>query len=173
MSFLCRSGTLIALSLFGQTVAASSLCTASEKTYFACALSSGKIVSLCAARTKTVTATPALQYRFGRPGKIELRYPVKPSASEGQPFALTHYFRYQTDHYEVSFSSKDTRYVVFDRYEEGTRTAGVSMTLANGEEKEIACKGRPSVTRLAQLKDKLPCDRESALSLGSCEKPSK
>lgn len=54
-----------------------------------------------------------LQYRFGRPGKIELEYPEKHENSL-EKFRFSHYFRYQVDYTEVKFTIGSYEYAVFD-----------------------------------------------------------
>jgi hypothetical protein len=136
------------------------LCLASETTYFSCAVARGRWIGLCG------VAPAALQYRYGKPSAIELRYPE--AASEGvRRMRYAHYFRYQTDRVELSFEHDGARYALFDNEEEGKRHAGVSVTTSGGQEQEIACRGRVT-SRLAELETVVPCDADSALNMGSC-----
>ncbi len=69
---------------------ASSLCSKSETTYFACTIKGGKVVSLCGKVFETDKRGDRvdvdkqwLQYRFGAPGAIELAYPRSKANSVG------------------------------------------------------------------------------------------
>lgn len=74
---------IVMLGLSLSAMAADSLCKKGETEYFSCAFGSGKMVSLCGnaylkeehAGVWSEPDHPWLQYRFGRPGKIELAYP--------------------------------------------------------------------------------------------------
>jgi hypothetical protein len=123
-----------------------SLCSMSEKVIFSCAVKTGgKTVSLCA--SKDVTADRGyIQYRFGRPAKIELEYPASKEGSQKQ-FRYSHYFRAQVDLTEVSFSSGDFNYTVFDSYNGEEKPAiseeGVTVTpTAGGKDITLNCRGR-------------------------------
>ena len=52
---------------------APSLCQKGEDNYFSCKAHNGKIISLCG--QVSTDDYPWLQYRYGRPGAIELAYP--------------------------------------------------------------------------------------------------
>lgn len=102
---------------------AGGLCNASEATYFACDTRQKKSIAIC--------GTPSsLQYRFGRPGAVELRFPQ--DAAQGPTKLLyAHHFRAGADRTEVSFSSGSTTYAVFDYADEGKRRAGVRVEAGN------------------------------------------
>jgi hypothetical protein len=140
--------------------APSAPCAASETTYFSCPVTRGRSVALCGAADQSV------RYRFGRPGAIELQYPQEASGSAGQMF-YAHYSRYQTDRFEVRFNNQGTEYVVFDYHEDGRHRAGVRVTGADAKEREVICTGRIA-SRIGELKDRLPCDADSALNGGAC-----
>lgn len=108
-----------------------------------------------------------MQYRFGAPAKIELRYP--PDASQGpQQFLFAQYTRYQVDRIALHFRHEGTGYEIFDEREDGKRSAGVRVSKASdGRETALPCRG-PVTSRLGALKPLLRCDAESALQGGAC-----
>ena len=135
-------------------------CGTQETTYFSCDTAKHKTISLCG-------ATPsALQYRYGKPAQVELQFPDKPSDGVNQ-LRYAHYSRFQTDRSEVTFSRGGVDYAVFDYTEQGKRTAGVHITLADGSEHEVPCAG-PIEGRLSTLAKSLRCDADNALNGGNC-----
>lgn len=131
------------------------LCQASEVIWFSCRVGPGKIASLCA-------SPGTLQYRFGTPQRVELRYPAV--ASEGHTaFRWAHHDRFQAERTEVTFSNHGVGYTLFDYSEARRREAGVEV----GSGRRLRCTDAPQGS-LARLKDKLPCDEDSALNLGQC-----
>lgn len=136
------------------------LCTSAETTYFACPTTAGRVIALCGAGGRS------LQYRFGRPDRIELRYPPTAGDSASR-FRHAQYARHQVERVEVAFSNEGVDYAVFDYTEGRKRRAGVRVTGTSGKEHELAC-ARPAQSRLAELKGVVPCDTDSALNGGSC-----
>lgn len=108
----------------------------------------------------------ALQYRYGKSGKVELAYPDD-AAQGARQFAVAHYSRYQTERVEVGFSHGDADYTLFDYTENGQRSAGVQVATAAGKSAEIRCVGDIDGT-LAPLVKSLRCDTDSALNGGQC-----
>ena len=140
---------------------AASLCEPGEAVQFSCPMGRGRTLSVCG------QPPAALQYRFGAPGKIELRYPA--DAAQGpQQFLFAQYMRYQVDRIALSFSNEGTDYEVFDEREDGKRSAGVRVTKAGGgRETALPCRG-PVTSRLGALKPLLRCNADSALQGGTC-----
>jgi hypothetical protein len=135
-------------------------CLAKETTYFSCDTARHKAISLCG-------ATPsALQYRYGKPSQVELVFPDKPSDGINQ-LRYAHYARFQTDRSEVTFSRGGVDYAVFDYTEQGKRSAGVHVTMADGTEHEVLCTG-PIEGHLSTLGKTLRCDADNALNGGNC-----
>ena len=72
---------------------AQSLCARGEVDYFSCPVTGGKILSICSNLAEVDTSEPGhwVQYRFGRPSKVELAYPREKTESlsrfEGHVFA--------------------------------------------------------------------------------------
>ena len=157
------AGALLVALPTAQAAAAStgSLCEPGEAVQFSCPMGRGRIVSVCG------QPPAALQYRFGRPGRIELSYP--PDAAQGpQLFLFTQYMRYQVDRLALHFTNEDTEYEVFDEHEDGKRSAGVRVSRVGGRgETALPCRG-PVTSRLGALKPWLRCDADSALQGGSC-----
>jgi hypothetical protein len=146
------------------------LCEAGERVYFSCVTESrGRVVSLCGSETLTEAAS-YLQYRFGRPGAIELEFPSTREGSIGR-FRYSHYVRPLVDRQDVSFDTGGHRYAVLHHYEAETQPeevyAGVEVSKQAGgaASRDLPCKA--SVTsELIALEDVVPCDPANAL--GSC-----
>jgi hypothetical protein len=127
------------------SVQVTSLCTKGEKIVFSCPLKrSTKIVSLCSSTTFTKTQG-YLQYRFGVPGKVELEYPKNRVGSQ-KAFHYSHYFRYQVDLTDISFSLDGNTYTVFHQFngEEKPKISEFGLTVAPPNKKEVqySCRGR-------------------------------
>lgn len=138
---------------------AQSLCAKDETTYFSCPASHGRSINLCGKPAQT------LQYRFGKPGRVELAFPAQPEEG-ADAFRYAHYSRFQVDRFELRFDNAGTEYVLFDYTESGRREAGVGVTQA-GKEVSVSCR-MPIRSRLGELEGKLKCDTDSALTGGAC-----
>jgi hypothetical protein len=154
-----------------RAIARTSLCSADETVYFNCAVKNGeKVVSLCG--TKGLSRNEGyLQYRFGRPGHIDLEYP-KAREDTRRAFFYAHYFRALVDLSEISFTIDKYRYSIFDHVDSESkpskREAGVQVTTADdGSTTTLVCRGAPT-SRLAALANVLPCDKESGLNISGC-----
>jgi hypothetical protein len=142
------------------TGAARGLCAEKDTVYFSCKTGKQRWIALCGNVPET------LQYRFGREGNVEFKFPQ--DASEGRKsFLFADYARYQTNRTEVRFSNGGIDYVIFSYMEDGDSQAGVRVTTLDGKEHEFDCAGRV-VDRLDELKAVLPCDSDSALTGGNC-----
>jgi hypothetical protein len=140
---------------------AASRCEPGEAVQLSCPIGRGRTLSVCG------QPPAALQYRFGKPGQIELRYPA--DAAQGpQLFLFTQYMRYQVDRIALHFTNEGTDYEVFDEHEDGKRSAGVRVSKGgDGRETALPCRG-PVTSRLGALKPLLRCDADSARQGGSC-----
>jgi hypothetical protein len=138
---------------------AQSLCAKDETTYFSCPASNGRSINLCGKSAQT------LQYRFGKPGRVELAFPARPEDG-ADAFRYAHYSRSQVDRFELRFDNAGAEYVLFDYTESGQREAGVGVT-QGGKEISVSCR-RPVRSRLGELEGKLKCDTDSALTGGAC-----
>jgi hypothetical protein len=119
-----------------------SLCAGTEHIIFSCRTRSAKstarkIVSLCAS-TDLTRERGYLQYRYGRPGEIELEFPSSRTGTQ-QMFQYSHYLRYQVDLTEIKFQIDGYEYQIFDTY--------------NGEEKPAIAERGVSVTAAGKTKD--------------------
>ncbi|HEU4767880.1 MAG TPA: hypothetical protein VFS77_10910 [Pyrinomonadaceae bacterium] len=122
-----------------------SLCSADEKIIFNCLIKeNAKTVSLCSSRELT-KERGYLQYRFGRPGKVELEFPKSREQTQ-KAFKYSHYFRAQVDLTEISFTSAGYQYSIVDDYNGEERPArsvqGVTVTTPEGKEVTLTCRGR-------------------------------
>jgi hypothetical protein len=153
-------------------VAAASLCDAAEQVLFDCAIrGSTKRVSLCGSQPLSRDAG-YLQYRFGRPGRVELAFPQVRSGSL-QQFRWAHYLRPRVDRTEIGFENGGYRYSLYDDYQGDVkpirRERGIAVT-GPGEPStstDLVCVG-PVTSKLGSLASVVPCDADSALNLGSC-----
>ena len=150
---------LAAASAQAHPARAQALCATDESTYFSCASSNGRAINLCGKPAQT------LQYRFGKPGRVELAYPAQPQDSLNA-FWYAHYARAQTERIEIRFDNAGTEYVLFDYTEDGRRQAGVRVT-RESKESNVVCRG-PIRSRLSELQGKLKCDTDNALAAGTC-----
>lgn len=128
----------ITSSVGAETLAAKSHCGKTERVIFSCPLRrSSKVLSLCSSAKLTKTEG-YIQYRFGKPGRVELEYPKQRARSQ-DAFSYNHYFRAQVDLTEISFSVDGYSYTVFDSY--------------NGEEKPAISEAGVTVTPPAGARD--------------------
>ena len=140
--------------------APASLCAAEETAYFECAMASGKLLAVCGA------LPGRLQYRFGRPGAVELAHPA--AAEEGpKTLLIARYHRYQTDRIALRFEREGVSYSVFDDQEDGRRRGGVEVKTVDARVRELVCTGAVT-SRLSELVGVVACDRDSALAGGRC-----
>ena len=145
---------------------ATSLCKPHEQVIFACRVKSNKLVSLCAHNLGRAQAS--LQYRFGRPGQIELQHPQQIAGSL-QAFRHGSYSRYRVQHHTVGFERRGVHYTVYD-YDDGDVTPGTPESHERGVEvsqdgQELAtlrCTGRVR-SELHLLQDLLPCDTDRSM----------
>jgi hypothetical protein len=133
-------------------------CTQDETPVFSCTMRNKKILSLCSTDNNKF-----LTYRYGKSGQIEFTYPSEKTASD-KIFSYSHYFRYRTDYFILSFTNQDHRYAVFRYYsDDGSSNdepvmAGVSVTnLVSEKEYTNRCKTIESDS-ISILRDYIPCD---------------
>jgi hypothetical protein len=133
---------------------------------FQCDTASGKQIALCGSYDAAGELS-GLQYRYGRGPQPELVYPAQLKDSLAK-FKSNHYFRYQTDYSQISFTSGSYAYSVYSNYDgEGSpanpRTAGVTVvSQAGAPVADIACKAIRKDT-LQALTGKVACDADQAL----------
>src|SRR6185503_12634451 len=123
-----------------------SLCESTEKVVFSCTITkASKIVSLCSSKELTKDRG-YLQYRFGLPEKIELEFPKQREQTQSA-FKYSHYFRAQFDQTEISFTTNDYEYAIFDDYNGEQKPAqhdqGIRITPPNnGKEVTLSCRAK-------------------------------
>ena len=91
--------------------APATLCNSDEKVVFSCAVSGGKMVSLCASPDLT-KASGYLQYRFGNSASIQLEYPQR-QVSPASAFKYFQAYSSKGGTTAVSFSVDAYRYSAF------------------------------------------------------------
>src|SRR5687768_12828037 len=86
-------------------------------TAFSCATGGGKVLSICAS-AELSTETGWIQYRFGRPGAIELAVPptIPTDPHDKERFVLTVVTDPTNRSYTFGFSNGDTRYAVYESW---------------------------------------------------------
>ena len=129
----------------GSQMQPGSLCESTEKTVFSCTVGkTSKIVSLCSSKELTKDKG-YLQYRFGLPGKIELEFPKQREQTQSA-FKYSHYFRAQFDQTEISFTTNEYEYAIFDDYngeqKPAQRDQGIRITSPGGKETTLNCRGK-------------------------------
>jgi hypothetical protein len=145
-----------------------SLCRAEEQVFFSCRVTgSSKLTSLCGA--KSLDARRGyLQYRFGKPGAIELQFP-RDRANTQRVFRYAHYFRAHVDRNELTFDNNGYRYVVFDYYDAdikpAVRESGVRVRRHGAIEKEteLKCDSAPT-SKLGALESIVARDNDNPLN---------
>jgi len=142
-----------------RTAETKTLCAADEHVIFSCVLRQpAKIVSMCASKDLT-NEKGYLQYRFGMPEKIELKFPQDRTNTQ-QQFEYSHYFRARVDMTEINFTVNGVSYSVFDDYngEEKPEVSeqGVSINWPGTNKKEVRylCSSKPKAD-YADLQDVL------------------
>lgn len=150
--------------------APATLCEAGERVYFSCATAPrGRIASLCGS-ADLGGASGYLQYRFGRPGAVELAFPSARAGSLHR-FRYDHYLRPLVDRQGVWFVTGGYRYEILHHREAETTPeevyAGVEVTpdVEGTSPRAFPCRG-PVRSELIALEGVVPCDPANAL--GGC-----
>ncbi|NSL55613.1 hypothetical protein [Uliginosibacterium aquaticum] len=110
------------------------LCAPKERVVFSCSTNAGKQISVCSKRE-------SVQYRFGRPGKVELEYPRNGDFTPSS-FDYFHYFRPDENRTSLHFDTGDAEYTIFSESEGAKRSAGITVKVkANGRLQSLRCAG--------------------------------
>jgi hypothetical protein len=88
------------------------LCGAQEQIVFSCITRQKKMLSLCASG-KLKQSVDRVQYRFGKPGKIELSYPEKSEGWKDQ-FAFSTRMFSGGGEYHIRFVNGGVEYLLYD-----------------------------------------------------------
>lgn len=93
--------------------AADSLCSAGERVVFSAFVEgSNKLVSICSS-SRLDDRQGYLQYRFGRPGKVELQFPSSKQNTQ-KAFTYIRYTRPLVTYLTVKFSTADYQYSIHE-----------------------------------------------------------
>ena len=147
-----------------KTAPAPSLCKPGEQIFFACRVKgkAEKIVSLCGSKDlgeKDGKLVGSLEYRFGKPGKLELTFP-KPGADLRKAFEYSRYTRSMFSIEHFGFVNQTFRYTLFSEVNaEDDPNAAVMRGIRIGKEADegakttdLGCVG-PVTDRLMDLED--------------------
>ena len=128
--------------------AAPGLCTRGETVFFSCPVQGGKIVSLCGAIQSASDDDGGdewLQYRFGKPGAIELAYPANKRDSldrfKGE-HVLTHTRDFEIDLQSVGFVSGAIGYQVESNMPQ-SRKLTEGITIGDPRKLDLPFDGKP------------------------------
>jgi hypothetical protein len=142
----------------GLAGAPQSLCTPTEKVVFSCPIHTGKHISVC-------SSEKSVQYRFGRPGKVELEYP-KPRDFTPASFEYFHYFRPGETRVSLQFETQAADYTVFSESEGAITVAGVAVEVkSTGRTASLQCASKPK-ENWYEIEGKVVCANES---MNTCE----
>lgn len=138
-----RCGTLpLAALLWSAAASSHALCTADQRTLFACSTGS-KRVAVCAS-PDLAAAAGSLQYRFGRPGAVELATPAQGSDWRATTRSGTLAFAGGGGAY-LSFARPPYRYVVYTAIGSGWgQRAGVVVEQGERRIAHLRCRDKPT-----------------------------
>jgi hypothetical protein len=136
-----------------------SLCTQDEKTIWSCETTGRKIVSICGSRELN-KERGYLQYRFGRPGRVELEYPRQRQNTQ-TAFSYFRYTRPLVTYLGLRFQTGGYDYEVYDNSNEeagaGGSEAGVTVTPTGNTARTVDYRCRkPVVHHLIELEEVVP-----------------
>ncbi len=125
---------LVSTKLFAAQKPKLTLCKNGESTVFNCQVK-GKTLSVCASKSNSAK-DKFMQYRFGSPSKLELSIPEK--GIEGVKVGNLMYSGGGGEF--ISFSNKDTEYVIFSRIMKGGEDSGVLVQKGGKKIAGLNCK---------------------------------
>jgi hypothetical protein len=135
-----------------------SLCAQDEKTIWSCETTGRKIVSICGSRELT-KERGYVQYRFGRPGRIELEYPRQRQNTQ-TAFQYFRYTRPLVTYLGLRFQTGGYDYEVYDNFNEeagGSSEAGVTVTPKGNAARAVDYRCRKQVVHhLIELEEVVP-----------------
>lgn len=107
---------LALMAFSGSGYASSGLCGAGETAWFSAAVEgSEKTVSICGSASLEGSGA-WIDYRFGKPGQIELQFPPKPSGSL-DVFTVRRYTRFRTTYLKLEFDNGGYNYAILEFHE--------------------------------------------------------
>lgn len=141
---------------------ADTLCSDFERVVFSAFVEgSNKLVSICSS-SRLDDRRGYLQYRFGRPGKIELQFPASKQNTQ-KAFTYTRYTRPLVTYLTVKFSTADHQYSIHEDYDAETKPASsatyitVAPIRSAGDSSELTIRLRGRVKgSLMSLEDVVP-----------------
>ncbi|MBA3804422.1 MAG: hypothetical protein H0X14_01740 [Acidobacteria bacterium] len=132
-----------------------SLCARDEKIIWSCETDNRKTVSICGSK-QLDKQRGYLQYRFGRPGHVELEYPQQRQNTQ-TAFAYFRYTRPRVTYLGLRFKLNEYDYEIYDNSNEEERAgseAGVTVTPAGNTAKTVDYRCRkPVVHHLIDLEE--------------------
>lgn len=97
-----------------------------------------------------------MQYRFGRPDKIEFEYPSQGKFTPSS-FDFFHYFRPNEDQTSLHFQTNDVDYTVFSDSNGSKTSAGVTVKIkTTNKVQSIRCTGKIEA-KWSAIEDKVEC----------------
>jgi hypothetical protein len=158
--------------LASSAVHAANLCGASETIVFNCQLKENKkIVSLCSSKELS-DKSGFLQYRYGVPGKIELRYPESLTNSQSH-FGYDSYSRPDLTTFVLGFENSNYRYETSETNEGGDEGTSSRALLVSSRDKKHSMKltcldDQNLVSNVSTLESVVSCDKHHEIVEGSC-----
>lgn len=110
---LALMGAVVA-GLLPSAALAAGHCKPGEEAVLSCPVGGGKVLSLCATGANGPADGLKMQYRFGKPGAVELSYPDRMAPAKGRFFLSTTPFSGGGEE-RIRFRSGSYDYVVFQR----------------------------------------------------------
>jgi hypothetical protein len=104
-----------------ETARSASLCATDEKTVWSCPTTTGKIASICSSR-QLDDRRGYVQYRFGRPGHVELEFPQQKQNTQAA-FTYKRYTRPLVTYLAIRFTAGGYTYKIYDRFNDEERPA--------------------------------------------------
>lgn len=124
-----------------------------DVTYFSCKTDRGDII--------LKEKNKKFEYNFLNRNNDLFRFNAPPVK-----FTYSHYYRFQTDYFDVSFFNGKYKYSIFSNFEDGNYSNGVNVkNIDSKKEYSFAC-NVTEIDRLRDLSEKLKCDTNSALGCG-------
>jgi hypothetical protein len=142
---------------------ANSLCATAERVVFSAFVEgSGKLASICSSR-RLDARKGYLQYRFGRPGNVELQFPSSRRNTQ-KAFTYTGYTRPLVTYLTLTFTTSDYRYSIGVDYNAELKPAShdayitvTTLGAPGADSKDVTIKLRTPVTgSLMTLEDVVP-----------------
>jgi hypothetical protein len=133
-----------------------SLCAPDEKTVWSCETTHRKIASICSSR-QLDDHSGYVQYRFGRPGRVELEFPHQRQNTQSS-FTYKRYTRPLVTYLAIKFTAGGHTYKIYDQFNDEEkprrREAYISVLAPGGGAKTVDLNCRqPIAGTLMDLED--------------------